>query len=184
MAEGETRISRADVEHAARLARLALTDEEIETLTVDLAKILDHAALVSALDTTGVPPTSHPVALVNVLRPDVPRPGLDQAEVLEGRRRRGLPVAEDGPVPGAARILSECKPGEPAAVDIAAAVRSGERRAIDVLEEHLARIAAREDEIHAFNLVLEADAAPRPTPSTRRSTRAAIRGRSPAFPSR
>ncbi|MDQ1533736.1 MAG: aspartyl-tRNA(Asn)/glutamyl-tRNA(Gln) amidotransferase subunit [Actinomycetota bacterium] len=44
------------------------------------------------------------------------------------------------------------------AVDIAEAVRSGERRAIDVLEEHLARIAAREDEIHAFNLVLEADA--------------------------
>ena len=42
---------------------------------------------------------------------------------------------------------------------IAAAVRSGERRAIDVLEEHLARIAAREDEIHAFNLVLSDDAA-------------------------
>jgi len=47
---------------------------------------------------------------------------------------------------------------EASAVGIAAAVRSGERRAIDVLEEHLARIAAREDEIHAFNLVLEADA--------------------------
>ena len=95
------RISRAEVEHAAALARLALTDEEVETLTVDLAKILDHAALVSALDTTGVPPTSHPVALVNVLRADVPRPGLDQTEVLAE-----APVAEDGRfrVP---RILSE-----------------------------------------------------------------------------
>jgi aspartyl-tRNA(Asn)/glutamyl-tRNA(Gln) amidotransferase subunit C len=95
------RISRAEVEHAARLARLALTGEEIETLTVDLAKILDHAALVSALDTTGVPPTSHPVALVNVLRADVPRPGLEQTEVLAE-----APVAEAGRfrVP---RILSE-----------------------------------------------------------------------------
>ena len=89
------------MEHAAQLARLALTEEEIESLTVDLAKILDHAALVSALDTTGVPPTSHPVALVNVLRADVPRPGLGQAEVLAE-----APVAEDGRfrVP---RILSE-----------------------------------------------------------------------------
>jgi aspartyl-tRNA(Asn)/glutamyl-tRNA(Gln) amidotransferase subunit C len=89
--EDGTRISRAEVEHAARLARLALTEDEIETLTVDLAKILDHAALVSALDTTGVPPTSHPVALVNVLRADVPRPGLDQVEVLAE-----APVAEAG----------------------------------------------------------------------------------------
>jgi aspartyl-tRNA(Asn)/glutamyl-tRNA(Gln) amidotransferase subunit C len=99
--EDGARISRAEVEHAARLARLALTDEEIETLTVDLAKILDHAALVSALDTTGVPPTSHPVALVNVLRADVPRPGLEQTEVLAE-----APVAEAGRfrVP---RILSE-----------------------------------------------------------------------------
>ena len=95
------RISRADVVHAAQLARLALTEAEIETLTVDLAKILDHAALVSALDTTGVPPTSHPIALVNVLRADVPRPGLEQIEVLAE-----APVAEAGRfrVP---RILSE-----------------------------------------------------------------------------
>jgi aspartyl-tRNA(Asn)/glutamyl-tRNA(Gln) amidotransferase subunit C len=90
MAEGEARISRADVEHAAQLARLALTDDEVEQLTVDLAKILDHAARVSALDTTNVPPTSHPVELVNVLRPDVPRPCLDRTEVLAE-----APVAED-----------------------------------------------------------------------------------------
>src|SRR5690242_8784223 len=44
------------------------------------------------------------------------------------------------------------------AVEIAAAVRSGERRAIDVLEEHLARIDAREEQIHAFNTVLADDA--------------------------
>jgi aspartyl-tRNA(Asn)/glutamyl-tRNA(Gln) amidotransferase subunit C len=91
MGGGEARISRGEVEHAARLARLALTDDEIEQLTVDLAKILDHAARVSALDTTDVPPTSHPVALVNVLRPDVARAGLDPVEVLAE-----APLAEDG----------------------------------------------------------------------------------------
>jgi aspartyl-tRNA(Asn)/glutamyl-tRNA(Gln) amidotransferase subunit C len=90
MADGEVRISRADVEHAARLARLALTEAEVQQWTVDLAKILEHAALVGALDTTDVPPTSHPVELVNVLRPDVARPGLDRTEVLAE-----APVAEE-----------------------------------------------------------------------------------------
>jgi aspartyl-tRNA(Asn)/glutamyl-tRNA(Gln) amidotransferase subunit C len=89
MADGEARISRAEVEHAAQLARLALTDDEVEQLTVDLAKILDHAARVSALDTTDVPPTSHPIELINVLRADVPRPCLDRTEVLAE-----APVAE------------------------------------------------------------------------------------------
>jgi aspartyl-tRNA(Asn)/glutamyl-tRNA(Gln) amidotransferase subunit C len=90
MTDGSARISRADVEHAAQLARLALTEDEIAALTVDLAKILDHAALVSALDTTDVPPTSHPIAMINVLRPDVVRPGLEQTEVLAE-----APAAED-----------------------------------------------------------------------------------------
>ncbi len=82
MVEGEARISRADVEHAAQLARLALTDDEAGQLTVDLAKILDHAARVGALDTTNVPPTSHPIELINVFRPDVVGPTLDRDEVL------------------------------------------------------------------------------------------------------
>jgi aspartyl-tRNA(Asn)/glutamyl-tRNA(Gln) amidotransferase subunit C len=90
MDDGGARISRADVEHAARLARLALTEGEVEQLTVDLAKILDHAARVGALDTTDVAPTSHPIELINVLRPDVPRPGLDRTEVLAE-----APVAEE-----------------------------------------------------------------------------------------
>jgi aspartyl-tRNA(Asn)/glutamyl-tRNA(Gln) amidotransferase subunit C len=91
MADGSARISRAEVEHCATLARLALTADEVEQLTGDLTKILDHAARVSKLDTANVPPTSHPVALVNVLRPDVVRPCLDPVEVLAE-----APVAEDG----------------------------------------------------------------------------------------
>ncbi len=66
----------------ATLARLALTDEEIDTFTGQLAAVLEHAADVAALDTSGVPPTAHPLPLVNVLRDDVVRPCLDRDEVL------------------------------------------------------------------------------------------------------
>ena len=84
-------LTRADVEHVARLARLALTDEELDALTAELGAILEHAAQVSALDTAGVPPTAHPLPLVNVFRADVARPGLSQDEVLAA-----APEAEDG----------------------------------------------------------------------------------------
>jgi aspartyl-tRNA(Asn)/glutamyl-tRNA(Gln) amidotransferase subunit C len=76
------RITRADVEHVAQLARLALSEEEIVSLSAELGKILDYAAQVSALDTHDVPPTAHPLPLVNVFRPDVARPGLSRDEVL------------------------------------------------------------------------------------------------------
>lgn len=77
-----SRITRDDVEHVARLARLALTGDEVERLTEQLEVILEHAAQVSALDTADVPPTAHPLPLVNVLRPDEPRPGVPRDEVL------------------------------------------------------------------------------------------------------
>jgi aspartyl-tRNA(Asn)/glutamyl-tRNA(Gln) amidotransferase subunit C len=84
-------LTRADVEHVARLARLALSDEEIDALTTELGAILEHAAQVSALDTAGIPPTAHPLPLVNVFRADVPRAGLERDEVLAA-----APEAEDG----------------------------------------------------------------------------------------
>jgi aspartyl-tRNA(Asn)/glutamyl-tRNA(Gln) amidotransferase subunit C len=97
----EARITRADVEHVAMLARLALTDDEIEQLVGELSAIVDYAAEVSALDTADVPPTAHPLPLVNVFRPDDPQPGLDRDEVLAQ-----APETEDGQfrVP---RILGE-----------------------------------------------------------------------------
>jgi aspartyl-tRNA(Asn)/glutamyl-tRNA(Gln) amidotransferase subunit C len=76
------RINRADVEHVAKLARLALTEDEIERFTGQLADILEHAAKVSALDTSQVAPTAHPLPLVNVLRPDEPRESLDPEAAL------------------------------------------------------------------------------------------------------
>ena len=63
-----SRLTRADVEHVAQLARLALTDEEIEHFTGQLEVILEHAAQIAALDTHDVPPTAHPLPIVNVFR--------------------------------------------------------------------------------------------------------------------
>jgi aspartyl-tRNA(Asn)/glutamyl-tRNA(Gln) amidotransferase subunit C len=82
MAPMPTRISTDDVAHVARLARLALTPEELVLFTGQLGAVLDHARDVEALDTAGVPPTAHPLPLANVLRDDVVVPSLDRAEVL------------------------------------------------------------------------------------------------------
>jgi aspartyl-tRNA(Asn)/glutamyl-tRNA(Gln) amidotransferase subunit C len=76
------RISREDVAHVAHLARLELSDDELETYTEQLGAILDHAQDVAALDTSGVAPTAHPLPLENVLRDDVVEPSLDRDEVL------------------------------------------------------------------------------------------------------
>jgi aspartyl-tRNA(Asn)/glutamyl-tRNA(Gln) amidotransferase subunit C len=74
-------ISREEVLHVARLARLALTDEEVERITGELGAILDAVGVVAELDLADVPPTSHPLDLVNVWDDDEPRPslGLDEA---------------------------------------------------------------------------------------------------------
>ena len=85
------KITREEVAHVARLARLDLSDAEVDTFTDQLAKVLDHAADVEALDVADVPPTAHPYPLVNVLRADEPTPTLERDEVLAG-----APVAEDG----------------------------------------------------------------------------------------
>lgn len=66
----------------ALLARLELTDAELDTYTDQLAAIIDHAADVAALDLADVPPTAHPLPIENVLRPDVVAPSLDRDEVL------------------------------------------------------------------------------------------------------
>ncbi len=85
------KITAADVRHVATLARLDVTNEEVDLFAGQLAAVLDHASDVEALDTEGVPPTAHPLPLVNILRDDVPRPGLDRDEVLAM-----APAAEDG----------------------------------------------------------------------------------------
>jgi len=85
------RITRDDVASVARLARLQLTDEQLDRATSQLGDILDHARDMAALDLDGVEPTSHPYPLVNVLRDDVAAPSLDRDEVLAA-----APAAESG----------------------------------------------------------------------------------------
>ena len=85
------RITRAEVAKVAGLARLTLTDDELDTFTGQLASVLDHAADVEALELDDVPPTSHPYPLENVTRPDHVRPCLDRDEVLAQ-----APAAEQG----------------------------------------------------------------------------------------
>jgi aspartyl-tRNA(Asn)/glutamyl-tRNA(Gln) amidotransferase subunit C len=77
-------ISRKDVEHVARLARLALSEEEIALFQEQLGRVLEHAQRVTSLDTEGVEPTAHAMPLKNVYRADEPAPTLTQDEALAG----------------------------------------------------------------------------------------------------
>jgi aspartyl-tRNA(Asn)/glutamyl-tRNA(Gln) amidotransferase subunit C len=90
-----------DVDHVARLARLALTPEERERFRRQLGLILEHAERVRELAAEDVPPTSHPIPRANVMRPDELEPTLSQEEALAG-----APEVEDArfKVP---RILEE-----------------------------------------------------------------------------
>jgi aspartyl-tRNA(Asn)/glutamyl-tRNA(Gln) amidotransferase subunit C len=90
-------IDREQVLHVARLARLELDPDEVERMAGELSGILEHVDRIAALDLEGVEPTSHVVALENVLRADEPRPSLP--------RERALEPAPD-PADGAFRVPS------------------------------------------------------------------------------
>ena len=75
-------ISREEVLHVARLARLELTDDEVTRFQEQLSAILEAVSKVSELDLTDVPPTSHPRAIANAWDEDVPRPCLTEDEVF------------------------------------------------------------------------------------------------------
>lgn len=84
------RISLDEVRHVAKLARLELSEEEIDHLRGELSSLLGHVDKIRLLDTEGVPPTAHPLPLENVLRNDEPGPCLDRDEVLSA-----APAVED-----------------------------------------------------------------------------------------
>ncbi|MEQ3548903.1 Asp-tRNA(Asn)/Glu-tRNA(Gln) amidotransferase subunit GatC [Pseudonocardia nematodicida] len=84
-------ITRDEVAHLARLARLAVTDEELDVFAGQLDVIIGSVARVGEVAADDIPPTSHAVPLENVFRPDEPRPGLDQEQALAG-----APAAEQG----------------------------------------------------------------------------------------
>ncbi len=94
-------ISREEVEHVARLARLELTEDEIERFRGQLSAVLERAQRIQALDLDDVPPTSHPVALNNVWRDDAVVGFADTEAILanapeiEDRRFRVPQILED-----------------------------------------------------------------------------------------
>ncbi len=93
-------IDREQVLHVAKLARLKLTDDEVEKMTGELSQILEHVERMEALNLDGVEPTSHVVALENVLREDAPRESLPRERALE----QAPDATDDGfrvPSPGA-----------------------------------------------------------------------------------
>ncbi|MBV8989450.1 MAG: Asp-tRNA(Asn)/Glu-tRNA(Gln) amidotransferase subunit GatC [Solirubrobacterales bacterium] len=69
-------LDRDQVLHVARLARLELTEDEVERMAAELSHVLDHIEKIRELDLDGVPPTSHVIEVVNALRADQPRPCL------------------------------------------------------------------------------------------------------------
>jgi aspartyl-tRNA(Asn)/glutamyl-tRNA(Gln) amidotransferase subunit C len=75
-------ITREEVLHVARLARLQLNDEEVERMTAELGQVLEHIETISQLDLEGVAPTSHVVEVSNALREDVPTPCLPREVAL------------------------------------------------------------------------------------------------------
>lgn len=75
-------IDREQVLHVARLARLQLSEAEVEAMTGELSSVLGHIEKIGELDLDGVDPTSHVVALENVLRADEPRPSLPREVAL------------------------------------------------------------------------------------------------------
>ena len=77
-------ISHDEVAHLARLARLAVTDQELDLFAGQLKVILSSVARVSEVAAADIPPTSHAVGLTNVFREDVPRPELTQQQALSG----------------------------------------------------------------------------------------------------
>jgi aspartyl-tRNA(Asn)/glutamyl-tRNA(Gln) amidotransferase subunit C len=84
-------LSRQEIAHLARLARLAVTDEELDLFAGQLAAVLDAVARVRSARVEDVPPTTHAVPMTNVFRDDVARPSLPREVVLGG-----APAAEDG----------------------------------------------------------------------------------------
>jgi len=81
-------ISRDEVKHIAWLARLELSEEEIEKFTLQLGQILEHASKVKEVDTSKVNPTAHPLPLENVFREDKKGPSISREEALKNAPRK------------------------------------------------------------------------------------------------
>ena len=79
------------MEHVATLARVGLSQEDVERFRHQLSRVLEHFQVLAELDTDGIPPTAQVISLQNVMRSDEPAPSLPRSEVLAN-----APQAEEG----------------------------------------------------------------------------------------
>ena len=91
-------LSRAEMDHLALLARIGLSDEEKDRMAGQLGDILEHMERLNTLDTEHIPPTAQVIEAINVLRDDVPGPGLSTAQALANAPRAEAPFIRVLPV--------------------------------------------------------------------------------------
>jgi aspartyl-tRNA(Asn)/glutamyl-tRNA(Gln) amidotransferase subunit C len=84
-------ITREEVQHVAMLFRMSMSEEDIAKFQQQLSQIIDYFQILQQIDTEGVPPTSQPISLENVMRADEPRPSYPTEDILAN-----APLSEDG----------------------------------------------------------------------------------------
>ncbi len=141
-------ISREEVAHLADLARIDLSDAELDHLAPQLAVILDSIKSISEVAAEDVPPTSHALPLTNVFREDVVTPGLTAEEALSGapeveEQRFSVPAH-----PGRGGLMSDLI--RRTAAELADALAAGETTSVELTQLHLDRIAEVDGAVHAF----------------------------------
>ena len=135
------------------LARLALTEEEVERLGAQLSAILEAVGKVAELDLADVEPTSHPLELVNVWAEDEPRPSLPVEDALRQRARaRGRQLPVPPTVPPRTRMIDTLRARHAERRPMGALIdaRRGRRRRASCTAAYLDAIAERDDELHAY----------------------------------
>ena len=141
-------ISRAEVAHLARLARLALSDDELDRFAGQLDVILGAVATIGEVAADDVPPTSHSVPLTNVFRPDVVVASLPRDDVLAQARPPPRTAGSGCRGSWTRSLMTDLTTWT--AAETAAAIAAGEVSAVEVTQAHLDRIAAVDGEVHAF----------------------------------
>ena len=136
-------ISREQVLHVARLARLEIPEDEIESVREQLGAILEAVSKVSELDLADVAPTSHPLDIVNVWGEDEPRPSLRRDEALAN-----APDPADGAFRRARRLMLDTL--RTTAEEAARLLERGEVSPEELTAAYAEAIASRDEELHAY----------------------------------
>ena len=156
-------LTREQVEKVSLLARLRLSEDELETMTAQLGAIVGYIEQLAELDTDSIQPMAHAVELHNVFRADEVRPSVDRAEMLAGTRRPTANAtlcppswATESSAPGAReRFMSLI---EQSAKQSLSQLAAGEVSAVELTEAYLAEIATHDAKVGAF-LRVDADGA-------------------------